>query len=116
MSMSTTGDPCLDPPVRTALPDGGRIGVVQLVATGTNGGAQEHVYGLLTQIDRARYDVRVISLSDGSAVRRWRALGFEPMRKPPARAARGSPSPGVAPCHAPAPPPPPPPRPPPRPP
>lgn len=77
MNVSATSDPCLDVPVRTALPEGGRIGVVQLVATGTNGGAQEHVYGLLTQVDRARYDVRVVSLSDGSAVRRWRSLGFE---------------------------------------
>ncbi|MFN8621999.1 MAG: glycosyltransferase family 4 protein [Chloroflexota bacterium] len=75
MSAPLTGDPCLDVPVRQALPAESRIGVVQLVASGTNGGAQEHVYGLLTQIDRSRYDVRVISLSDGSAVRRWRSLG-----------------------------------------
>jgi len=55
---------------------GDRIRVVELVASGTNGGAQEHVASLLSRIDRERYDVRVISLSDGSAVRRWRALGF----------------------------------------
>ncbi len=77
MSAPLAGDPCLDVPVRTVPPDGRRIGVVQLVATGTNGGAQEHVYGLLTQVDPVRYDVRVISLSDGSAVRRWRSLGIE---------------------------------------
>ena len=71
---AATFDPCLDVPVRVALPEAERIGVVQLVASGTNGGAQEHVYGLLTQIDRARYDVRVVSLTDGSAVRRWRSL------------------------------------------
>lgn len=76
MNAPVAGDPCLDVPVRMVPPDGRRIGVVQLVATGTNGGAQEHVYGLLTQIDSIRYDVRVISLSDGSAVRRWRSLGI----------------------------------------
>jgi len=77
MSAALAADPCLDVPVRPALPDGERIRVVQLVASGTNGGAQEHVYGLLTQIDRSHYDVRVVSLSDGSAVRRWRGLGVE---------------------------------------
>ena len=56
------------------MPDGERVGVVELVATGSNGGAQEHVASLLAGIDRSRYDVRVISLADGSAVRRWRAL------------------------------------------
>ena len=63
-------------PTSLPLPDGERVRVVQLVATGTNGGAQEHVATLLARIDRTRYDVRVISLSDGSAVKRWRALGF----------------------------------------
>ncbi len=32
-------------------------------------------WALLARLDRTRYDTRVISLSDGSAVRRWRALG-----------------------------------------
>jgi glycosyltransferase involved in cell wall biosynthesis len=77
----TTGprlaDPCDDVPTQQALPGGERIRVVQLVATGTNGGAQEHVHALLSRIDRERHDVRVISLSDGSAVRRWRSLGVE---------------------------------------
>jgi glycosyltransferase involved in cell wall biosynthesis len=68
-------DPCTDPPSLPARPDRERIRVVQLVATGTNGGAQEHVHTLLSRLDRERHDVRVISLSDGSAVRRWRALG-----------------------------------------
>jgi hypothetical protein len=67
-------DPCRDLPNLLPLPDGERIRVVQLVATGTNGGAQEHVHTLLSRMDRARHDVRVISLSDGSAVRRWRSL------------------------------------------
>ena len=56
------GDPCLDLPDQLPLPDGERVRVVQLVATGTNGGAQEHVATLLARIDQSRYDVRVISL------------------------------------------------------
>ncbi|MCY7418420.1 MAG: glycosyltransferase family 4 protein [Chloroflexi bacterium] len=70
------GDPCLDLPDHLPLPAGERVRVVQLVATGTNGGAQEHVATLLARIDQARYDTRVISLSDGSALKRWRSLGF----------------------------------------
>ena len=76
MNAPVTGDPCLDLPEHPPLPDGERVHVVQLVATGTNGGAQEHVAALLARIDRTRYDTRVISLSDGSAVKRWRGLGF----------------------------------------
>ncbi len=76
MNTPAVGDPCLDLPDLLPLPDGERVRVVQLVATGTNGGAQEHVATLLTRIDKGRYDVRVIALSDGSAVRRWRTLGF----------------------------------------
>lgn len=75
MNAPATGDPCLDLPEHLPLPDGERIRVVQLVATGTNGGAQEHVATLLARIDQARYDTRVIALSDGSAVKRWRSLG-----------------------------------------
>lgn len=68
-------DPCLDQPIRAPLNGGRRIRVVQLVATGSNGGAQEHVWSLLERLDRSRYDLSVISLSDGAAVRRFRALG-----------------------------------------
>jgi glycosyltransferase involved in cell wall biosynthesis len=52
------------------------VRVLELVASGTNGGAQEHVASLLSTIDRRRFDVRVVSLSDGSAVARWRGLGY----------------------------------------
>ncbi len=76
MNAPAVGDPCLDLPDHLPLPDGERVRVVQLVATGTNGGAQEHVATLLARIDQTRYDTRVISLSDGSAVKRWRSLGF----------------------------------------
>ena len=68
MSAPSQGDPCLEAVERPAIP-GGRIRVVEVLATGTNGGAQEHVYGLLTRIDPARYDVHVVSLSHGSSVR-----------------------------------------------
>ncbi|CAN5793395.1 glycosyltransferase [soil metagenome] len=75
MTAPLTTDPCLEQPVRAPLSGGRRIRVVQLVATGSNGGAQEHVWSLLERLDRSRYDLSVISLSDGAAVRRFRALG-----------------------------------------
>jgi glycosyltransferase involved in cell wall biosynthesis len=68
--------PCAAIEPRPPLPVDQRIRVVELVASGTNGGAQESVASLLSRIDGGRYDVRVISLSDGSSVKRWRALGF----------------------------------------
>ncbi|MGZ8512761.1 MAG: glycosyltransferase [Candidatus Limnocylindria bacterium] len=49
--------------------------VLQLLATGGNGGAQESYSGLLLRLDRAKYDVRAVSLSLGSAVQRLRRLG-----------------------------------------
>ncbi|HYI67070.1 MAG TPA: glycosyltransferase family 4 protein [Candidatus Limnocylindrales bacterium] len=50
--------------------------ILQLLATGGNGGAQESYTGLLLRLDRSRYDVRALSLSAGSAVQRLRALGI----------------------------------------
>jgi glycosyltransferase involved in cell wall biosynthesis len=50
--------------------------ILQLLATGGNGGAQESYTGLLLRLDRSRYDVRALSLSAGSAVSRLRALGI----------------------------------------
>ena len=70
------GDPCLEPPIRLVLPGPPRVGVVEVLATGTSGGAQEHVYNLLSRIDRTRYDVSVVSLSAGAAVRRIARLGI----------------------------------------
>lgn len=49
--------------------------ILQLLATGGTGGAQESYSGLLLHLDRARYDVRAVSLSSGSAVQRLRRLG-----------------------------------------
>jgi glycosyltransferase involved in cell wall biosynthesis len=70
-------DPCLEVVPRAALTGGQRIRVVEVLATGTNGGAQEHVYSLLTRLDRERYDASVVSLSPGSAVRKLQRAGFD---------------------------------------
>lgn len=71
--------PCFVPGDRGALPGTGRIRVVEIVATGTNGGAQESLFGLVTGLDRARYDVCVVSLSNGSTVRRLQRAGISTM-------------------------------------
>ncbi|HJW23028.1 MAG TPA: glycosyltransferase [Candidatus Limnocylindrales bacterium] len=70
-------DPCFEPVTRLPLPgDRRRIRVVELLATGTNGGAQEHLYNLVTRIDRERYDVSIVALGNGSAVRRLERTGL----------------------------------------
>jgi len=51
--------------------------LLQLLATGGTGGAQESYTGLLLRLDRARYEVRALSLSRGHAVQRLRRLGVE---------------------------------------
>jgi glycosyltransferase involved in cell wall biosynthesis len=68
-------DPCFEPVPRPALP-GGRVRVVEVLATGTNGGAQEHLYSLVTRVDRSRYDLSVVALSGGSAVRKLQRAGI----------------------------------------
>ena len=69
-------DPCFQPVIRLPLPGGReRIRVVELLATGSNGGAQEHLFNLVTRIDRERYDVSIVSLSAGSAIRRLERTG-----------------------------------------
>ena len=69
-------DPCVDQPDRQPI-DGGRVRVVEVMATGTNGGAQEHVYSLVTRLNPECYDVRVVSLSHGSSVRRLQRAGVD---------------------------------------
>jgi glycosyltransferase involved in cell wall biosynthesis len=69
-------DPCMQVPDRPALRNGRRIRVVQLLATGTAGGAQEHVRNFLERVDRSRYDISVVTLTDGRAVQRIGAAGF----------------------------------------
>ena len=70
-------DPCTEPVTRLPLPGGrDRVRVVELIATGTNGGAQEHVFNLVSRIDTARYDVSVCALSPGPAVRKLERHGI----------------------------------------
>lgn len=69
-------DPCITP-LRGASRHGPQpIRVVEILATGTNGGAQEHLYNLLSRLDPARYQASVVSLGDGSAVRKLRKAGI----------------------------------------
>jgi glycosyltransferase involved in cell wall biosynthesis len=71
-----SADPCFEPVTRLPLPGSRkRIRVVELLATGTSGGAQEHVFNLVTRIDRQRYDVSVMALSGGAGVRRLEKTG-----------------------------------------
>ena len=75
MGRPAPDDPCLEPVERGPLPDGRRVRIVEVLATGTNGGAQEHVYSLVSRLDRSRYEASVVSLSPGSAARRIARLG-----------------------------------------
>ncbi len=69
-------DPCFEPITRLPLPGGrSKLRIVELLATGTSGGAQEHVANLVGRIDRSRYDVSVLSLSAGAGVRRIEKTG-----------------------------------------
>ncbi len=69
-------DPCFEPLVRLPLPSSRqKIRVVELLATGSSGGAQEHVYNLITRLDRQRYDVSVLALSGGPGARRLERTG-----------------------------------------
>ena len=49
--------------------------VIEVLATGTVGGAQQHVVSLVRALDRDRFRPHVVSLSDGAAVRRIEADG-----------------------------------------
>ncbi len=71
-------DPCYEPVIRLPLPGSrDRIRVVELLATGSSGGAQEHVFNLVTRLDRQRYDVSVLALSGGAGVRRLERTGVQ---------------------------------------
>jgi glycosyltransferase involved in cell wall biosynthesis len=76
MPMPGGWDPCLTPIDRKRTTARSRIRVVEVLATGTNGGAQEHVYGLMSRLDTSRFDATVISLSAGSAIRKLERSGF----------------------------------------
>jgi glycosyltransferase involved in cell wall biosynthesis len=58
------------------VPGPATIRVVEVLATGSNGGAQEHLYSLLTRIDRLRYETSVVALSGGPAVRKLQRAGI----------------------------------------
>ena len=77
MGADLSNDPCGETAVVRPPISGGRVRVVEVMATGTNGGAQEHVYSLVNRMDRERYDVRVVSLSHGSSVRRLEKAGID---------------------------------------
>jgi len=77
MTLPTSLDPCLAPLEHFPMPGPPRVRVVEILATGTNGGAQEHLFGLLSRIDRTRYDASVVALSSGSAVRKLQRAGFD---------------------------------------
>jgi glycosyltransferase involved in cell wall biosynthesis len=47
-----------------------------LLATGSGGGAQAHVQNLVLELPPDRFDVHIISLADGPAVRRLRSAGI----------------------------------------
>src|SRR5690349_22557918 len=77
MSKHLRHDPCLETVPRPTVISGDRIRVVEVLATGTSGGAQEHVFGLVNRIDHSRFDVSIVSLSPGSAVRKLERAGFD---------------------------------------
>jgi glycosyltransferase involved in cell wall biosynthesis len=63
--------------MRPTLVGPSRIRVVEILATGTNGGAQESLNSLVTRMDRDRYDVSIVALSAGSTVRKLERAGFD---------------------------------------
>jgi len=76
MTVSAADSPCLEPVDRLPLPGGNRVRIVEVLATGSNGGAQEHLFSLLTRIDPSRYEASVVALSPGSAVRKLQRAGI----------------------------------------
>src|SRR3954464_11959279 len=70
-------DPCVAPMRHLPVPGADRVRVVEILATGTNGGAQEHVFNLVSRLDHDFYDVSIVSLSNGSAVRKLQKAGFD---------------------------------------
>ena len=74
MSRMNHQQPCTGRAPAGPLPDGSRIRVMQLLATGTNGGAQESLVNTVLRLDNSRHDVCVVSLSHGSTVKRLERL------------------------------------------
>jgi glycosyltransferase involved in cell wall biosynthesis len=76
MTRPSPDDPCVAPMVHLPVPGRPRVRVVEVMATGTNGGAQEHVFNLVSWLDPDFYDLSIVSLSPGSAVRKLERAGF----------------------------------------
>ena len=74
MSRMNHQKPCTGRASAGPLPDGSRIRVMQLLATGTNGGAQESLVNTVLRLDNSRHEVCVVSLSHGSTVKRLERL------------------------------------------
>ena len=77
MTRPLPDDPCVAPMVHLPVPGRQRVRVVEVMATGTNGGAQEHVFNLVSRLDPDFYDVSIVALSPGSAVRKLQRHGFD---------------------------------------
>jgi glycosyltransferase involved in cell wall biosynthesis len=76
MNAPAAWDPCLTPIERLPLPGSDRVRIVEILSSGANGGAQEHLYSLLTRLDASRYEASVVALSPGSAVRKLQRAGI----------------------------------------
>jgi len=76
MTKPKAGERCGGRAPAGPLPDGTRLRVVQLLATGTNGGAQESVVSTVLRLDPSRHETHVISLSHGSTMARLQRLGY----------------------------------------
>jgi len=74
MSRLNHQQPCTGRAPAGPLPDGSRIRVMEVLATGTNGGAQESLVNTVLRLDHSRHDVSVVSLSHGSTVKRLERL------------------------------------------
>ena len=74
MSAAPLAGPCHPLPVR-AIPRRRVHDVVEVVATGGIGGAQQHVASLVGRLDRQRFRPHVVFLSDGPAVARVERTG-----------------------------------------
>ncbi|MFM8914968.1 MAG: glycosyltransferase family 4 protein, partial [Candidatus Limnocylindrus sp.] len=76
MAKPKAGEHCGGRAPAGPLPDGTRLRVVQLLATGTNGGAQESVVSTVLRLDSSRHEANVISLSHGSTIARLQRMGY----------------------------------------
>ena len=76
MTKPKAGEHCGGRAPAGPLPDGTRLRVVQLLATGTNGGAQESVVSTVLRLDSSRHEANVISLSHGSTMARLQRMGY----------------------------------------